>query len=410
MRQTLSNSWNFLTSKLHQPLPLNRRDSQKLLSLLNESFNRNLDRQYPPGLAGSERSADEHFQSVLKSPFFGANRARHISISDRKKETKQDAAQVRDLMFAVKEPVEYFRQQVVTGAASIASAKLVLDSQMKKALASASIDAKDSMRSAGIGSVMANWLWSSGQYERLEFIRDRDFVARLMPFLVAEGQYKPVWEWLQRSQFAAAGNNDGRTTFQQDVGYMTKRLVQSEVSYGQGLQSAIQMFLTNLRSIRPPTPAASLYQSTRVNHPAGVYLTWKLASQRTSSGVDGTVVDSFDHSVELWVSRHLIAPYRALIQLLHPQKPRNSLAAQLVSTTESSVIYLTGKERMAFVRVVLKAVEVLLARDSLKEAAQVMKVLQLKFASELGPDEKPAEGRQNDEEAVLRSLNLNLAT
>ncbi|KAL9016546.1 MAG: hypothetical protein Q9185_006123 [Variospora sp. 1 TL-2023] len=410
MKQTLSQSWKFLTSKLHQPLPLNHRESQKLLNLLNDSFKRNFDREFPPGLADTDYSPNDHFQSLLKSPLLSVNRTRRSSTLDRKMDIKQDAAQVRDLVFAVKQPVEYFRQRVATGAANMASAKLALDNQMKKALASASVDAKDSIRASEMGAVMTNWLWSSGRCEDLKFFKDRDFVARLMPFLVVEGQYKPIWEWLHRSQRIAAPSRNAGSLLHKDVGYFIKKLVQSEALYGQGLQSAIQMFLTSLRSMAQQFPAPQQYTLSELNYPAGVYLIRLLVAQSTSSRVDESVIHSFDRSLESWVHRPLVACYRSLIQLLRPQQRASVQAAKLISAIETCETQVTRKERLILIRVGLKAVDFLLANDSLKEAAQVMKILQLRFGAELGIDNKPADGTRDDEDAALRSLNLLLAT
>ncbi|KAL8916944.1 MAG: hypothetical protein Q9208_008265 [Pyrenodesmia sp. 3 TL-2023] len=405
MRQTLSHSWKFLTSKLHQPLPLNHRDSQKLLSLLNESFKRNLDRQHPQGLADAEHSPDGHFQSVLKSPLFSAHRARRPSGPGRKNhDSEQDVAQVRDLIFSLKEPVDHFRQQVATGTADLKSAKLSLENQMKKALASAAADAREGMRQSEIGSVMVNWLWSSGQYERLEFIGDRNFIARLLPFLVAEGQYKPIWDWLQRVQSVKASTDVARRSLQKHVNLMMKYLLQAEIVYGYGLQSAIQMYLTHLKSVTLRVPAASSHVYLRADHHAPWCLINELAYRGTTSGVEENILDSFDRSVDIWSYGHLIAPYRALIQLLNPHKPRALPVWRLVSTIKSSSTLFSEQQRLVLVSIGLKAVEILLNNGSLKEAAQVMKAMQSKLASELGTNKAPFIKRKTNEESLLESF------
>ncbi|KAL8709548.1 MAG: hypothetical protein Q9225_007438 [Loekoesia sp. 1 TL-2023] len=413
MRQTLSHGWRFLTSKLHQPLPLNRRESQKLLTLLNDSFKRNLDRQYPPGLADSEYSPDDHFKALLRSPLFGSDRLRHASPSQKRADGHRDAAQLHDLMFAVKAPIEYFKQQVATGAANMDLAKLALDSQKKKALASASLDVNESMKSSGIGSVMVNWLWSSGQYERLDFLRDREFVARLMPFLVVGGQYKPIWEWLQRSRTLSTvqtQTHEAWVLFQKDIGSMVRNLVKSETTYGQGLQSAMQLFLTNYKASTLLSPAPSFLTLSMNNHPAGSFLIMEWASNVTSVQLQAPVIEKFGRSVDSWASPHLSVSYGALIQLLLNREANNPPVQPLITAFESFETSLSKFERLSVVRVGLKAVEVLLTQGSLKEAAQVMKTLQVKFASELGADDELPNPRKEDEDAALRSLNLILAT
>ncbi|KAI4112649.1 MAG: hypothetical protein LQ345_006235 [Seirophora villosa] len=410
MKQTLIQSWKFLTSKLHQPLPLNHRESHKLLTQLNDSFKRNFDRVFPPGLADTKHSPDDHFQSLLNSPLFNVNRARPPSIRDWKMNIEQNATHVRELDFSVKQPTEYFRQQVASGAANMASAKLALDNQIAKALVSN--DTKGSIKASEMGSIMANWLWSSGQYERVEFLKDRDFIARLLPFLVAEGQYKPVWEWLQRSQLMAATSVNAGIPLRTDIEYFIEKLVRSEVLYGQGLQSAIQMFLTILRSTTHQSPASLQYKLSQLNHRAGVYLTWSLVARSMSSAVEESVIDSFDRSIESWAHRRLAISCRSLIQLLRPQQRASVHAAKLVSTIEMWRARLGRNERRVLMRVSLKTIETFLANGSVKEAAQVMRTLQWRFGGELGMGDIPAgdDEAEDDEKAVLRSLDMLLAT
>ncbi|KAI4267637.1 MAG: hypothetical protein L6R38_008167 [Xanthoria sp. 2 TBL-2021] len=411
MRKSLTLSWRFLTSKLHQPLPLNRRESQQLLARLHDSFNRNLDRQYPQNLGHSEHSPDHHINSLLKSPLFGDQQPQYLSSSTRGTGTTQIAPLVRDLMFAVEQPVEYLKQQVAAGKASIGTAKLALDNQMKKILASPSLDPKESMKISEIGSLVVNWLWSSGQYERMEFIKDRTFTARLMPFLVSEGQYKPVWEWLQRSctSLCQPPTWEARLSFHKDIGAMLKALLQSEVTYGQGLESAIQMFMTSYKSMTLSSHT-SIVIAQKIHASAGAYLTWEFASHGASANLGDHAIKDLERSVDHWASSQMIAPYQALIDLSHPRAPNASRALKWISMIEASDGQLAKGNRQSNVRIGLKTVEFLLTQGSTKEAARVMKVLQAMFASEVGSDRELPDSHESEEESTLRSLNMLLAT
>lgn len=413
MKQALSNSWKLLTSKLHQPLPLNHRESQKLLSLLNESFKRNFDRQHPPGLADSEHSPDNHFNALLKSPLFGNKKTRYPSIPTKSARNSQDAISVREFMFAAKEPITYFEQQVATGTANMKSAKFALDSQTKKALMSASTDVKDNMKSSGIGSVMVNWIWSSGQYDTLDFLRDRDFVAQLMPFLVLEGLYKPIWDWLQRSRTVSVSRtptHEAWTSLHKDIGTMVKHLVRSETDYGQGIQSAMQLFLTNFRALRLSMPDASFTTMYMNNLPAGDYLITKWAAEDAKTSLETTVIDNFDLTIESWASPGQSSLFKALLQLLHPQKPNKPAVTQLIAGLQVSETKLSSKVRIAVVRIALSAIEVLLRQNSIKEAAQIMKVVQTLFPSDVGTPGRSHNLEKLSEEEALRSLDMILAT
>ncbi|KAI4207579.1 MAG: hypothetical protein LQ349_009834 [Xanthoria aureola] len=411
MRKSLTLSWRFLTSKLHQPLPLNRRESQQLLARLNDSFNRNLDSQYPQDLGHTDHSPDQHIKSLLKSPLFSDQQPQQFPSPIRAVEVSQNAPIVRDLIFAVEQPVEHFKQQVAAGKANIGIAKLALDNQMKKILASPTLDPEESMKISEIGSLVASWLWSSGQYERMDFIQDRTFTARLMPFLVAERQYKPVWEWLQRSctGFPYSPTSEARLSFYKDIGAMLRSLLQSEVAYGQGLESAIQMFMTSYNSTGLSSHT-SVFITRRIHASAGAYLLWAFASRGASANLGDHAVKDLERSINHWASSQMIAPYQALFDLSHPRAPNASRALKWISMVEASDGQLAKGNRQANVRIGLKTVEVLLTQGSTKEAARVMKVLQTVFAPEVGSDGESPGSHQSEEESTLRSLNILLAT
>ncbi|KAL8704857.1 MAG: hypothetical protein Q9201_002016 [Fulgogasparrea decipioides] len=415
MKQTLSRSWKFLTSKIHQPLPLNRRESQKLLTVLNNSFKRNLDRQYPQDLAGSEHSPDGHINSLLKSPLFGAQLNQQPTLPRQRVGLHQDACQISDLKYAIEKPVEYFEQQVSAGTANLESAKLTLANQMNRALASASLDPKESMKSSRVGSLMIHWLWSSGQHERLEFVRDREFIARLMPFLVAEGRYESVWDWLQRLRTLSARDVSSAITqemyqLHKDIGHLLKGTVLAEVKYGQGLQSAIQLFLVDCKAARISAPTAPASAWQRIYGKGGAYLMWMLTRQGVAAQVDDAVIDNFHRSVSSWAYNSRVAMYRALIQLSHPRKPEVSPALRLLSNIQSHQARLHGRERPIIVRIGLMTVEVLLAQESLRKATKLMKTLQAQFGPELGANTKSSNPDDFGERSILRSLDLQLAT
>ncbi|KAL8764920.1 MAG: hypothetical protein Q9209_007813 [Squamulea sp. 1 TL-2023] len=410
MRQSMTLSWRFLASKLHQPLPLNKRESQQLLTLLNDSFNRTLDRQHPQNLADSEHSPDDHIKSLLRSPLFGNQRSQNV-FSSRGVGAAQNVPLVRDLMFAVEQPVQYLKQQVAAGKANIDTAKSALDNQMKKVLASPSLDPKESMKMSEIGSLVVNWLWSSGQYERMDFIKDRIFTTRLMPFLVAEGQYKPVWEWLQRScaDDGQLPTKESRLLFHKDTGFLLKSLLQSEVTYGRGLESAVQMFMTNYKSMRLSSHVSSV-TAQRISAAAGAYLVWEFASHDASASLRDNSINDLGRSIDYWAPNHMVAPYKALVDLSHPRAPNASRALKWMSLIEASDGHLAKGGRQANVRIGLRTVEVLLTQGSTKEAARVMKILQTMFASEVGSGREPPNSEEGEEESSLRSLNLLLAT
>ncbi|KAI4194472.1 MAG: hypothetical protein LQ350_007751 [Teloschistes chrysophthalmus] len=410
MKGHLSHSWKFLTSKIHQPLPLDRRTTHRLLTALNTSFQRNLDRQYPQGLDGSEQSPDAHIDSLLKSPLFGMSRVQHSSSSPRKDGARTNNTQLREMEFALEEPVEYFKQQVSTGSATLDSAKVALSNQLQKALASAALDPKDSMKDSGIGSVMVNWLWSSGQYEELDFLGDQVFIHKLMPFLIVEGQYKPVWRWLQHLRNGLAQMDPAQTqrdpSLLKNISRLWYALTRGEVLYGQGLQSAMQMFMTSYRSMQLSEPAIPVDLLQRISVRAGQSLMWNLSYGKSSAALEDTVIEDFRRFTELWALDSRVNIFRALILISHPRQPDIAHALTFLAKIKSAKLLIRERDRPFVVRIGLKTVELLLAQGSFSEAASVMKTLQTDFASELGLNTEPPAQTEIRERSTLRASNL----
>ncbi|KAL8778000.1 MAG: hypothetical protein Q9194_002242 [Teloschistes cf. exilis] len=410
MKGHLRHSWKFLTSKIHRPLPLDRRTTHKLLTALNTSFQRNLDRQYPQGLDGSEQSPDAHIDSLLKSPLFGTSRVQEASSNLPKYGVRTNKIQFREMEFALAEPVEYFKQQVSTGSATLDSAKVALSNQLQKTLASAALDPKESMKASGIGSVMVNWLWSSGQYEELEFLSDRVFVYRLMPFLIVEGQYKPVWRWLQHFRNSLARMDPAQMqcdpSLLKSISRLWCALTRCEVRYGQGLQSAMQMFMTSYRSMQLSVPAIPAHILQKISVRAGQCLLWSLSSGKSSAPLEDTVIEDFRRFTAWWALDSRVDMYQALIQISHPRQPDVAHALRFLAKIKSAGIFIREKDRPFVVRIGLKTVELLLAQGSFSQAASVMKTLQNDFASELGLNTEPPVQTEIGERSAPRASNL----
>ncbi|KAL8867188.1 MAG: hypothetical protein Q9174_005820 [Haloplaca sp. 1 TL-2023] len=412
MRQTLNQSWKFLASKIHQPLALNRRESQKLLAGLNESFQRKFDRQYPQDLDTSEPSPDYHIKSVLQSPLFSSIGVQSPQAGKAKIDNHYDTRNVTDLESALEHPVEWFKQQVSAGTADLERAAFALKTQHHRSLASAFLDHRKSMASEGIGSVVNNWLWSSGHSDRLDFVRNYDFVRRFIPTLVVEGLYKQVWEWLQRLQMLSARQAGETATpetrqLQSDADRFFLHVLRSETRHGYGLQSAIHMFLTSLHVTMPgssPLVAQKFFIS------GGRYLVDSLARGKESEQIGDPVIANFLLSVRRWSSGTRRQAYQALISLSHPREPDTSIAQELLIRFLSTDTFILDQIRPIIIRVGLKTVEVLLTKGSVEEAADLMKSLQTKFETELGEGTTPATGISAEERSAFRSLSLQFAT
>jgi hypothetical protein len=196
--------------KIHQPLPLNPRESQQLLNILTASFRQHLDREHPPfgsdnaswvaklNAEGNKRTqsstvprrrrdsdhaahpTDQHMHSLLTNPLF--------SVSPGAKGSKRIA-----------DPMDIFDKAVAKGMMSIGYAYTCLVGVKRKIILSPVLNIRDGMQESGAGLKVLKWLLSSGTANNNEFLKHKAFGELLMQFLVAEGLQEVTWTWIKRA-------------------------------------------------------------------------------------------------------------------------------------------------------------------------------------------------------------------
>lgn len=187
---------------IHQPLPLSSKESSKLLKVLKTSFRQNLDREHgwiaeyddsePPASKKSSkqhhsfsrdhhrRPTERHLQSILSNPLF------------------RNGAQSNVPLTSPRDPMDVFDEAVGKGMMTRKAALGCLRAKRQSILQSSALSVNDAMAASGAGLRVLQWLRSSGQERRLEFVTDRVLLADLLPFVIAEGLEEIVWTWAER--------------------------------------------------------------------------------------------------------------------------------------------------------------------------------------------------------------------
>lgn len=190
-----------LLPQIHQPLILNKRESQQLLESITTSFRKNLDREHgwetdetsatksrsdlaePPTSTANHRPTDRHLRAILTNPLFAQPR---------------DVAVEAPTHAAVDKALPIFDAAVAKGWMNTRRAAGFLISIRAQLLAESPNDIRQRMASSEAGLRVLKWLRASGQENSLEFLRDTALVKVIVPFLYAEGLQEVAWTWLAR--------------------------------------------------------------------------------------------------------------------------------------------------------------------------------------------------------------------
>ncbi|OPB46901.1 hypothetical protein A0O28_0070250 [Trichoderma guizhouense] len=231
----------------HEPLPISKSQSQKLLDGLKASFRSQLDREYgrsssdsaaAPAKTGdaelqTRRSAATlHLKSILSNPLFSYDNSSN----------KQNAAHLPKAMWVSdRDPMDVFDHAVSRGMMTLKAATgcLVAKGHQMEAAAEANSPTASSSDTA---LRVVRWLRSSGAEGDLQFLDKPAFVRALVPFLVAEELEGVAWEWIIRTMNESAG-----ITEEQRIARASSLLsqivrIKSQSHYG-NLDAAIQAIL-----------------------------------------------------------------------------------------------------------------------------------------------------------------------
>ncbi|KAJ3554870.1 hypothetical protein NPX13_g10494 [Xylaria arbuscula] len=191
-------------AQIHQPLPLNKRESQQLLESITTSFRKNLDREHPwetdetpskrpvgPRLAVADppsttnhRPTDRHLRAILSNPLFAQPRNTSIDTTSSTTTTSHNAH------------LDVFHSAVSKGLMNTRRAAGILASIRSQILAESQNHVSEKMGASGAGLCVLRWLRASGQESDLRFLSDHALLKLLVSFLYAEGLQEVTWSWL----------------------------------------------------------------------------------------------------------------------------------------------------------------------------------------------------------------------
>lgn len=404
MKTTLPLSWQAIVSKIHPPLPMTPRESQRLLTLLNASFKHQLDQEHPAGLGEDEHYADLHMKSILTSPFFHPTPSKNrIRLENNH---RNDRIHFGGLQHLMKEPMDAFQERISAGTATLETAKLCLEIQLKQCLTSADVNSNQSMRRANTASPMLHWLWSSGLEESGNFLQDRKFTRLLVAFLVSEQRHDRIITWLRRLRIERKEDTPMQVrNIPTTEAYLLLQTVKSECIYGQGFDSAVKFFVKTFQEL----PSRGFEEAGRIFSPAGHYLTFALSGTSKTKNLANSTLESFVKTTTAWAKPSSIA--FAWQRVYHPESSNPTIALQyLQKLSVERLRDMNPRSRLRIVLMCLRVSELFLTLEKQVEAIWVMKFLQSKFSREIGlqvakeTETQPAEVKREDEETNLRLL------
>ncbi|MCJ1236578.1 hypothetical protein MMC14_004559 [Varicellaria rhodocarpa] len=375
-------TWKYLTSKVHPPLPLNPRDSQQLLSLLNSSFRSQLDQEHPKIKSHERQAIDVHINSILRSPLFtGPHQqtpsitSKHSDHGDHKLDSIQRLAKSHDNSNAV----EQFRQSVASGRADLKAAQICLDGLWESIRDLPRWVRRKEMKASQAGPVILDWLWSSGSTHSLSFLREKKFIGVLMPFIVAERREALVWRWLQLLYKEVKKIPANETGFPSQIhvqGDIIMRLVESQMKCGGNYDTMIKEFLIAVDEISTWSYPHEWLSS--VLRPAGALLTRFLVKDPKKSKESSRYLD-FVKTAEVWDKEEV---FEAFLQIHHPTHPSPAFALRFMKTHGAKS--LSSRKNKSLIRYLcLDTVQLLVNNGYDREVKFVMEFLQTNLAPEI---------------------------
>ena len=367
-------------AKIHPQLPLNPRESNKLVRMLRTSFRRQLDEAHPVGFSRVDTPINDHFHPILSSPLFVHSLPIEVGQRDRTNTGQSGNSPA----------MEQFKLAVAAGTADLKMARHSLSKECKwlRHLADKrGLDLSVLMKASGAGSLVRSWLWSSGRENLMGFLQSKQSTRALVTFLVAEGQETVPFRWLKSLslRFSRARRESTSPEIPNYEARMLHDLVFAHRQVGSGIGAALQVFLDYFK--HKELHVSSMEQGDFLNfRSAGAFLVRALAQGRRMAVPDIDTYELFQQTVDMWARQpwesHI---FKASLLLYHPIKADESLAWHYM---QRLALYGVGElipiERRDTITLLLDATETLLSKGSHVRAAWVATFLQTCFAAELG--------------------------
>lgn len=405
--------------KIHQPLPLNPRESKQLLNLLTTSFRQQLDREHGSldadneikpestpkntlttkrkrtnSQSGSIRPTDHHLHSILSNPLFARG------------STKQ-AAKAPGLS---RDPLDVFDEACARGLMTLEYARACLVAKKRAITQSSALSIADGMKDSGASAKVLKWMSDNGMIRAEVFLQRRAFIAILIEYVVAEGSGDIVWMWTKEA-FQRNSIKLGRAEKQSErdlAVHLLHNLVKAQAASSLTLDSAYQTIAkaqVQLQRLDIKPRSFLSHAGCWLSHETCMRISNHLPATDTIYNLFIEAVPSFTACEDL----HL-----AHLYLHHPTKPSASKAIKYLVKIESSTRSQSSTELKSPWRIIsigLDAAKLLLEQHQYVDAKWVMKFLQEKYPQELGLDAQTSRDYEMAKaEAysleLLQSLNL----
>ncbi|KAK4213289.1 hypothetical protein QBC37DRAFT_423274 [Rhypophila decipiens] len=377
---------------VQQPLPLTKRDSQKLLKTLTTSFRAHLDREHglahdlsqpvatAPTISRSElastadsssqlsasrqilthphRPVDRHLQAVLNNPLFSHNGTSKLA-SPHGLGAELDT-----------HPKAVFEAAVARGIMTIPRALGFLLKSKQVITQSGVASVSKAMAEYGAGLLVLNWLRSSGLERQLAFLENQRFTPLLLEFMVAEGLDDLAWVWLERMCTQGGGQASSH-----NPGRFLRALVDANYINTVELETAYRLMLRG---------DALFKKSDRIPfdlRPAWLSLAWETTGHSwRHTPPEASVYDAFLDLPKLYNSN--LVMHKAHLELYHPTKPSHDRAVEYIMSrkTDSDAFTDTSPRSARFrdkcTALALDTCQRLLSLDEVKLAQDVLKKVQ----------------------------------
>ncbi|KAK8120773.1 hypothetical protein PG999_004893 [Apiospora kogelbergensis] len=350
-----------LLPRIHQPLPLNQRESQQLLNSITSSFRKHLDQEHPwqsssssqeaavppsapiskrlekavlsnkePSFSSSsssqqihskQRPTDYHLDNILSNPLFAKPQSAGPSNQQMSLHSEplpgdvQADIQKQFYIFDSASSRGMLTTKIAAG--FLASISRIIHSQSVLAL-----EKRMRLGDTGAGLKVVQWLRSSGLDHNLEFLNDPILIKHLAPFLYAEGLEEVIWTWLSRLGARVVATPEDKETQQAItnlIPYIIK-LDESKLGLTRALDDSYSAFLRMHQTLEPKNR-----HMERVVKNSWARLSWKStvdAAQRPRPSVP--LFEMFTDIGRPWGKQLDIAH----LELHHPSSPDHASAVK----------------------------------------------------------------------------------
>ena len=379
MRGSLVCHFKSFMSKIHPPLPLNPRESQKLVGLLKTSHKKQLDEKHPESSTGHFEATDAHFHALLSSPLFHAGPRNPASSEHAVPIQRLDPYESAQLQ--TYRALHKFDGSVAAGTMTLQELRITISTLVQSAKQLGLQEGRALLESSQAVEKIIHWLWASGADESREFLESKRFPKLLAPLLVSEAHEKFLWRWINKInqmllENRIPSNYATRTQGESTRAYLIERVVKRRMLFGNGATDACEAFLAIFNQSIQDKDSVDVRRKVRR---AGTYLVHSLCS-RDKAKIEPRLFDAFVASCDHWSYPGL---FRAMMLLHHPQGSRPEHGMQFLHKLKPHEIKVVSQmQQYNILRLALGTAKIMLEKQHIPETEWLME-----FAAKYFPDE-----------------------